>query len=367
MKASGKNQEAAPLVADDENSLQQIEMPLPVFPENCDSLLKKHLTEKIWKALANKKTASGFTFQQAILSGIEQPDSSVGIYAGDEESYRLFAPLLDPIIQDYHGSAGPHCKTDFSLDTLPDVSSLAEARVQSTRIRVGRNLNGFPLGAAISREQRLEVEKRICDALTKLPEMIQGHYHSLSSMSSEQQQALVARHLLFKSEDRFMTSGNLMRGWPEGRGLFLSTDESFSVWVNEEDQLRIIALKQGGDVKSVFALLATGISALSEEVNFLFSNQLGYLASCPTNLGTSMRASVHMSLPHLGKDENYLKQQTDILGLQVRGLHGEHSASEGSTYDISNPMRLGVSETAALAHLIKGINHLAELDERALN
>jgi creatine kinase/arginine kinase len=367
MKSSGSNKDVASSETDAANTLERTEMPLPVFPENCDSLLKKHLTEATWKALADKKTASGFTFQQAIRSGVEQPDSSVGIYAGDEESYHLFASVINPIIQDYHGSAGPHCKTDFSLHTLPAVTSLAEARVQSTRIRVGRNLDGFPLGAAISREQRLEVEKRICDALTKLPETIQGQYHTLSSMTSEQQQDLVARHLLFKSEDRFMTSGNLMRDWPEGRGLFLSTDESFSVWVNEEDQLRIISLKQGGDIKSVFALLAAGISALSEKVNFLFSNELGYLASCPTNLGTSMRASVHMSLSNLGKDEAYLKQQADILGLQVRGLHGEHSESEGSTYDISNPMRLGISETAALAHLIKGINHLAELDERTLS
>ena len=211
MKSSANNPEVALSEAEVTISVGQTETSLPIFPESCDSLLKKHLTETVWEALADKRTASGFTFQQAIRSGVEQPDSSVGFYAGDEESYRLFAPLLNPIIQDYHGSAGPHCKTDFSLDALPVVTPLAEARVQSTRIRVGRNLDGFPLGAAISREQRLDVEKRICAALVKLPEMIQGHYHSLSTLSPDQQQDLVARHLLFKSEDRFMTSGNLMR------------------------------------------------------------------------------------------------------------------------------------------------------------
>ena len=159
-----------------------------------------------------------------------------------------------------------------------------------------------------------------------------------------------------------MASGNLMRDWPEGRGLFLSEDESFSAWVNEEDQLRIIALKQGGDVKGVFALLAASVAALSERLDFLFSSELGYLASCPTNLGTSMRASVHMTLPKLGKDEAALKQQAEALGLQVRGMHGEHSASDGATYDISNPMRLGVTEAAAVTHLISGINQLAALD-----
>ena len=337
---------------------------LPVFPSACSSLLKKHLSQEVWNALAGKASASGFSFEQAICSGTEQLDSSVGVYAGDEESYRLFAPLLTPIIKDYHGNAGPHPKTDLSLEALPVVTSAAESRIQSTRIRVGRNLADFPLGAAISSAQRLEVEKHICNALANLSESIQGEYLSLAAMPAEQKEDLVNRHLLFKSEDRFMTSGNLMRDWPEGRGLFLSNDESFSVWVNEEDQLRIIALKQGGDVKSVFALLAVGLVALSQQLHFLFSEELGYLASCPTNLGTSMRASVHMTLPVLGSDEAELKQQAEALGLQVRGLHGEHSASEGETYDISNHMRLGVTEVAAVSHLIHGINQLAELDER---
>ena len=335
---------------------------LPSFPETCSSLLKKYLTEQVWSRLAEQSTASGYSFQQAIRSGIEQADSGIGVYAGDEESYELFAPLLTPIIEDYHGSAGPHPATDFSVDKLPSVSSAAQSCVQSTRIRVGRNLAGFPLGAGISHKQRLEVETLIREALMNLPESIRGEYLSVSSMSPEQNEDLIVRHLLYKNEDRFMASANLMRDWPEGRGLFLSADESFSAWVNEEDQLRIIAMKQGGDVKAVFTLLAEAVGALSEKLTFSFSDKLGYFASCPTNLGTSMRASVHMTLPSLARDEAKLYEQADALGLQVRGQDGEHSASTGTTYDISNRMRLGVTEADAVGHLINGINRLAELD-----
>jgi len=336
---------------------------MPSFPEASASLLKKHLTDGIWSRLAGQSTASGYSFQQAIRSGVENPDSGIGVYAGDEESYQLFAPLLNLIIEDYHGSAGPHPETDFSLDSLPEVSLAAQSRVKSTRIRVGRNLSGFPLGAAISREQRFAVEKLICEALDNLPASIGGEYYSVSSMSPKQNKDLIARHLLYKNEDRFMASANLMRDWPEGRGLFLSSDESFSAWVNEEDQLRIIAMQQGGDVKAVFALLAEAVAALSKTLSFLFSNELGYLASCPTNLGTSMRASVHMMLPVLAQDEANLHKQADALDLQVRGQDGEHSASTDSIYDISNRMRLGVTEAAAVGHLIRGINRLAELDK----
>ncbi len=334
----------------------------PVFSEECQSLLKKHLSPTIWKALSESCTKSGYSFSQLIHSGIEQQDSGVGVYAGDVESYSLFAPLLMPIIRDYHASSGKHPASDFSFDDLPKICVAAQQRIISTRVRVGRNLSGFPLGPAINRTQRLEVETLIKNALKKLPERIQGAYLSLSDMDESQREDLVARHLLFKSEDRFLSSANLMRDWPEGRGLFLSEDKAFSVWVNEEDQLRIIALQQGGDISAIFRLLADGVKSLSEHLNFAFSDDIGYLASCPTNLGTSMRASVHMKLDSLAGNETRLKKQAEALGLQVRGVNGEHSESKGGVYDISNRMRMGVTEKTAISHLVNGINVLAEMD-----
>jgi len=271
-------------------------------------------------------------------------------------------PLLTPIIQEYHGSAENHPAPDFSFDDLPEISPAAQERIISTRVRVGRNLANFPLGAGISREQRMEVENKIKAALEQLPDNIQGNYLPLLGMDETVREDLVTRHLLFKSEDRFLTSANLMRDWPEGRGLFLSHDEAFSVWVNEEDQLRIIALKQGGDVTAVFRLLADGVKSLTEHLDFSFSDTIGNIASCPTNLGTAMRASVHMKLGTLANDETALYEQAEALGLQVRGTYGEHSKSEGGIYDISNRMRMGVTEKMAVTHLVNGINALAELD-----
>ena len=337
----------------------------PTFSDACSSLLKKHLTNEVWEELRGLKTESGYTAEALVRSGVEQPDSAIGIYAGDAESYELFAPLTDPIITDYHGHQGPHPESDLSTDTLPELSREAKSRVISTRIRVGRNLAQFPLGPAITPVQRREVERLITRALAHLPEALQGTYHPLSGMKKTVRDDLVARHLLFKSEDRFLTSAGLMREWPDARGLFLSHDETFSVWINEEDQLRIIALKKGGDVTEVITLLAHGLSALSPHLEFLTSPRLGYLTSCPTNLGTAMRASVHMTLHALTVDETTLKKNAASLGLQVRGIHGEHSQGRGGVYDISNRRRLGITEGASLAHLIDGINRLAKMDDEA--
>ncbi len=332
----------------------------PFFSNESSSLLKKHLTPSVWEALHNLETKSSYNFDQLIRSGVEQQDSSIGAYAGDEESYSLFAPLLGPIIKQYHGSAGPHPMSDFDAESLPQLSEAAQSQIVSTRIRVGRNLAGFPLGPGISQEQRIEVEAKIKHALEQLPPQLQGEYLPLTGMDETVREDLVSRHLLYKSEDRFLTSANLMRDWPEGRGLYLSSDEAFSVWVNEEDEIRIVALKKGGDVVEVFKLLTAGIQSLNENLDFLFSSDLGYLASCPTNLGTAMRASVHMKLGSLSKNETHLQELANGLGLQVRGIHGEHSKSVGGVFDISNRMRLGVTEVAAVSHLINGINTLTD-------
>merc|ERR1711970_1505056 len=111
------------------------------------------------------------------------------------------------------------------------------------------------------------------------------------------------------------------RDWPEGRGIFHNKEKTFLVWVNEEDQLRIISMQQGGDVKGVFERLARGIKAVQDSVkgesgkDFQLSEKYGYLHSCPTNLGTGMRASVHVDLPGWTKEGlPALKARCEELG-----------------------------------------------------
>lgn len=114
--------------------------------------------------------------------------------------------------------------------------------INSTRIRVGRNLAEYPLGPGISREQRKEVEKKIVTALSNYKGDLKGKYYSLASMSKDDKTALINDHFLFKEGDKYLESSGLERDWPEGRGIFHNDAKTFLVWVNEEDQLRIISM-----------------------------------------------------------------------------------------------------------------------------
>jgi creatine kinase/arginine kinase len=94
----------------------------------------------------------------------------------------------------------------------------------------------------------------------------------------------------------------LNRDWPEGRGIFHNDAKTFLVWVNEEDQLRIISMQQGADLHAVFERLSRACAHIEKVVKFSHDNHLGYITSCPTNLGTALRASVHIRVPKLAKN-----------------------------------------------------------------
>merc|ERR1719283_209553 len=204
-------------------------------------------------------------------------------------------------------------------------------------------------------------------ALEKLPDELAGKYYSLKGMSEKVRQQLVNDHFLFMSGDKNLTVAGMERDWPEGRGIFHNKDKTFLTWVNEEDQLRIISMQMGGDVKGVFDRLSRGISAVGDSVkkesgkDFMLDPKYGYIHSCPTNLGTGMRASVHVDLPGFTKEGlDSLKARCEELKVQSRGTRGESGGQTGITYDISNKHRLGYSEVELVQCMIDGVNTLVK-------
>merc|ERR1711951_212004 len=202
-------------------------------------------------------------------------------------------------------------------------------------------------------------------AFAKMTGDLSGTYYPLQGMEEEVRQKLVGDHFLFVSGDKNLIAAGMERDWPEGRGIYHNEEKTFLTWVNEEDQLRIISMQQGGDVRGVFERLARGIQAVGDSVKeesgkeFLLDGRLGYLHSCPTNLGTGMRASVHVDLPGWTKEGlEALKKRCEELALQPRGSRGESDGQTGVTYDISNKHRLGYSEVQLVQTMIDGVNKL---------
>merc|ERR1712002_91525 len=338
------------------------------FPtiKSAHSLVAKHVTKERWDKVKDIKTKTcDFTIAKACACAIEFDNQHCGIYAGDWDSYKDFAEIFDAVIQDYHGISADAKHTSDMDATKIKGNINADVPVHSTRIRVGRNIDGFGLSPGITKQQRIDVEKHMSNALTKLTGDLAGKYYPLTGMDEKVRQQLVDDHFLFMSGDRNLTVAGMERDWPEGRGIFHNDAKTFLVWVNEEDQLRIISMQMGGDVKGVFERLCRGIKGVGDSVkkesgkDFCLDAKYGYIHSCPTNLGTGMRASVHVDLPGWTKYSiDKLKARCEELHLQPRGTRGESGGQTGHTYDISNKHRLGYSEVELVQKMIDGVNTL---------
>jgi protein-arginine kinase len=170
-------------------------------------------------------------------------------------------------------------------------------------------------------------------------------------------------------------SSGYHRFWPKGRGIYCSKDKKILVWVNEGDHLRIISMQNRGSVKNVFAQFSKAVNIIEillkketgKDSVFLTDPILGSITCCPTNLGTGIRASVHLLIPKLIKSIGFgeIDAIAKTMNCQARGSYGEHS-DVIDRVDISNLRRLGMSERELVEDMIKCANALAKMEDEVV-
>jgi len=325
-------------------------------------------------------------FLRCINSGIENPDSTVGCYACQPDDYDVFKPFFSQVLERYHNvdlSTTKHAN-NWNLDSvkgLPeggvlDLSNLGLPAL-SIRVRTGRNLKRFPLPGSMTKQDRIDMEKamgKVFDQLISMPEY-GGRYVSITPghpnfINQAEYQALVDAHIMFKNmaADKFLLAAGISDDWPFGRGCYISQDKGFIIWVGEEDHLRVMCMGKDTILNNIFNRLKVAIDIVENliEGGCAKSNDFGVVTSCPTNIGTGMRASVHIQLPKLTADGTDAKAKAICkpLGLSVRGLGGEHTPiGADGTVDISPSARFCISEAEILAALYKGIELLKKKED----
>jgi protein-arginine kinase len=325
--------------------------------DGAPSLLAKHLAAAL-TALGIADDELPPRLLAVMRSGLQHLNSAIGVYALDSHSYHEFAPLFEPIIRDYHGGTLiRHQPASGAEVAIPD----AIPGVLSSRVRFARNLREFPFGPEITAPQRTALEHTVVATLRSLDGTeFAGVYSALDTMPRSQFRALVRGHWLSEANDPYLHSAGFYRDYPRGRGIFLTNDGRMAVIVNEEDALRIVAMQSSGRLREVYERVSRLAALLEERLAFAYDERLGYLACCPSNIGTGMRASVHMLLPQFQPDE--LRAHALLRGLQVRGQYGEQDALDaGRPYDISHRRRLGASEAELIGDLYRGVVQIAEL------
>ena len=194
-------------------------------------------------------------------------------------------------------------------------------------------------------------------AVETLPQMDGAFSESMDNLNALDKQILVERHLI--SREHAAKSA--------GSGLVVNQEESICVMINEEDHLRMQALRPGLQIKACWQAIDALDSALETKLDFAFTPELGYLTACPTNLGTGIRVSAMLHLPGLVLAEEITRiiNAANKLNFAVRGLYGEGTEALGNVFQVSNQMTLGESEPQIIERISKALNQIIEEEENA--
>ena len=229
--------------------------------------------------------------------------------------------------------------------------------VISSRIRLARNIVGFPFLSRSNLKQRKEIESLLKKTIIESNITKDISYVNLNNATSVDKLLLVERHLI--SKEHAEGEGD--------RGVAFGKSETISLMINEEDHLRVQVIRSGFELSNTWETTDEIDNILGKTLNFAFSARFGYLTACPTNVGTGMRVSVMVHLPALGMTKHIEKVFNAVgkLGLVVRGLYGEGTKVSGDLYQISNQFALGKSEKEIISIIESVIPRITSYERMA--
>eukprot|EP01060_Flectonema_neradi_P031070 TRINITY_DN462_c0_g4_i1.p1 TRINITY_DN462_c0_g4~~TRINITY_DN462_c0_g4_i1.p1 ORF type:complete len:481 (+),score=120.04 TRINITY_DN462_c0_g4_i1:85-1443(+) len=330
----------------------------------------------VYQKYKDAKTPGGVTLAKCIKTGVDNPGhpmiKTCGIVAGDEESFSVFADLFEPIISARHNGYPRNAvhPTDMDINNVDNTKIDPSGKyVLTSRVRTGRSVRGIKLPPAIGFDERRELERVCVKGLLNLKGNLKGDYFPLhgsmsyapkiGGMSEAKEDDLRKAGNLFQEPDStLLLASGMGRHWPDARGIYHNDAKNFFVWVGEEDHLRIVSMQKGDNIKEVFSRFTSACEGVqkvlkSEGYDFMHNKHLGYILTCPSNLGTGLRAGQMLQIPKISARKDF-KDICKKMGLQARGAAGVDSASVGGKWDISNADRLGKSEVQLVNIMIRG-------------
>ncbi|XP_041109014.1 zgc:172076 isoform X2 [Polyodon spathula] len=303
------------------------------------------LTLQMYKRQYGRASESGFTFDDVIRPGLEDPggpcSEAVGCVAGDAHCYIIFCDFFDRIIELYHHGykmTMAH-KSDFNYENLKGGDDFDSQYVLSCEVRAGRNVEEFSFPPHCSRGERRQLESLAKQAFTQLSQELPGTYYSLKDLSEDRQELLDAG-VSVDSPSLVMMKTGVARDWPDARGVWISQDTKLIVWINNEDHLQLEDLYK------------------KMKHPFIWKDHLGYVLSSPAEVGTGLRACCDVKLSHIHKHDKFenimerLRLRKSVIG-----------AVGSSVYKIFNADTIGFTEVELLQLLVDGVKLLINMDK----
>jgi len=361
--------------------------PLPDISRH-ENLAMKFLNKNpsTYECLKDVRTPSGVSLATCVKTGVDNAGSrflkTLGLVAGDSSCYDVFKEVFHPVISEWHGccvdghahqtNLDPRQITDTSTDELKE-------HVLAVKVIASRSISNFRMPPAISFEERREVERLIASAFKELPGDLKGTYYSLRGscssaanaelMTEEVENDLRSLSSLFKEpESPALLSAGYGRDWPDARGVFINKEKRLAIWVNEIDHIRFTTWEDGGDLRSTFHSFvrtekALGLALFNLGYTYASSEQLGFLVSLPTLVGTAMQVNVTLRLSKLSRRQEFTELRKN-LGLKIRAAT---IGAKGGLLDLYSDNTLSGSETDQVNEILENCKLLVDAERQCLD
>jgi len=336
----------------------------------------------IYERLRSKKTSSGVSLARCVKPGMDVVGhpmiKSTGIVAGDVESYDVFGDIFDPVIEALHAGTREAAKGKLEELSALELEPLDAGGKSVVLVRawVQRNLAQHRFPAAVTADQRVQIEKVLVESLQEFSGPLEGQYYPLvgsSTSSASTSRADVAMleeaGLVFEAPDApvILSSGSA-RNWPHARGVFLARNSNFAAWINEEDHLRLWTTQPDAEVSVALHRLVKAEAELARILakggeSFAVHQRLGHLTSDVANLGSALRLEIGARLPNLSRQAMF-KQVYRGLGLQASVRTSDLVAGGEDVWYFTNPQSLSSSEVDIVKMVTDGVRKLVELESR---
>ncbi|XP_066918623.1 creatine kinase B-type-like [Clytia hemisphaerica] len=335
------------------------------------TIMARYLTQQVYEDLFNLRTSSGCDFDTCIQTGIDCSEKvSCGLVAGDEECYDLFSVVFDPVISDRHRGFGRGNEIIGQEMNISDLKANVFDRryVKSIHFLVGRCIKGFRFPPTCRRAERRHTEKLLKDVLLSLEDNFEGSYHHLVDLSPEERYQLpdILQSVTDAPISRTLISSGSTRDWPCGRGVFYSQSCDLFAWTNREDHLRIMYRDRDMDIVAAFKSFTRALEEIKSKLGdagleYSIHKDYGHLLTCPSGIGTALRAGVHLKLPNLICDPRF---RTIIKNLRLHmGAEDQDMLKKGYV-DVYNMDRLGYSEVYLVQRVADAVDLLIKMEQR---
>lgn len=336
----------------------------PQLPHNSPSLLKKHMSESLWKELRVVKTKYGGRLANCTVAGVHNPLLPVGIYACDDDAYFRFRKFFEPVVKDLHDydmKAEALITHNFDVKGL-DWNKLERMKycIKFVQASASRNVDGYPFVPILDTSSKVEIENKL-----KKEIMVECESKlSVNFMTDLERKRFLDEGLMFERHpglDDIVTTAKAN----EGCSIYYNTDLSEVAWINADDHVQYFVIHKGNpDLQAVCTRLFSRLRALEASVPVCHDKNLGYLTCNPANLGTALKVRVIVQLEKSADESIRLEAINSFL--QARGVTVKQITHAMYEVALVKSFQLGKTESDMIAGLIDCLYELLRNEEKML-